>query len=532
MNKLIKTDKSKIIIYFVIVSLVTSLPLWISFGEGYAINSILGTFSIANLNQFALFSIFVAIIALAHLSNLISNYFYYKMQNKMFLYIAKSTSLNVLEQLKKANHKSLISFSASDAYTQIIFNSSNLSQKLLFPIINIFSNFIYMIFLFSFFLSTTWVAFVIIFLIMSINILVNYLFYKKQAKANQKTQEAYESFFEKAIYLIDRFELFYFNNKENYFISQFQKETFELYNSIYKKENLESLSENSINSVVKVVELLGIIVLALLFFDKRFGVNLGLIYIFQKTINSSKDNFKALFGDFQTYLTSKFIIDKFDMKLQQDHATKELKEIETIEFQNVNLSFENKEILKDFSLKINKGEKVLITGESGKGKSSLMNLILKNVDEYTGKILLNATDIKEFSNNSIKQNISYLGSDNFLFDLNIKQNILLDSKEQKEKLQQILEMVSLDQELKDKLEITNLDASNSLSEGQKQRVALVRVLYNGSEVLLLDESLSNLNSELSSKILETLLETQKTIIYISHHLKTEQKQKFDKVIEL
>ncbi|MCU9938650.1 ATP-binding cassette domain-containing protein [Mycoplasmopsis felis] len=125
--------------------------------------------------------------------------------------------------------------------------------------------------------------------------------------------------------------------------------------------------------------------------------------------------------------------------------------------------------------------------------------------------------------------ITYLSPENFVFDLDIKNNVnLFDDK----KIEEILDFFELKNEVIYELENQNFVSGNQLSLGQQQRLSLARTFFYDKDIYILDESLSNLNKELRNKILNKLISLNKTIIFISHHLDTAEITLFDEVINL
>ena len=183
-------------------------------------------------------------------------------------------------------------------------------------------------------------------------------------------------------------------------------------------------------------------------------------------------------------------------------------------FEDVECKIEKKKIFENLNIEINKNSFVAITGNSGIGKSSLVDMIIGLIPPSKGNILINKTNLNELEINHWRSKISYVPQEHFLLKDNILNNIILDQKFIKKKYNQIIEL----------LELSDLDPNVILSEkgasisvGQKQRVSIARALYADRELLILDEPTSNLNPLLEKKILNYLQKKSlKTIIMISH----------------
>ena len=182
----------------------------------------------------------------------------------------------------------------------------------------------------------------------------------------------------------------------------------------------------------------------------------------------------------------------------------------------------NNNILKNINLEINKGDKVAIKGETGSGKTTLINLIIGLLKNDKGKIFLNEKDLDKNLFNW-QSTIGYVPQSVYLADESILFNITLSDKEIKnsEKIDNILKIVELYdffQTLPQKLETKVGERGSQLSGGQSQRLGIARALYRDPSLIFLDEATSALDIETENKILNNLFNDngKKTIITISH----------------
>ena len=194
----------------------------------------------------------------------------------------------------------------------------------------------------------------------------------------------------------------------------------------------------------------------------------------------------------------------------------------TIKFSNVSYSYDDYEyILKNFNINIPFKSHLTIQGHSGCGKSTLCKMLNRSIDDYKGIITINDINIKDYSINTLRSNILYVSQREKLFTASIKENILLGKKISKQKLNQILKITKVDEIIKNKsfrLESMLFDSGYNLSGGERQRIILARALTFNPEILILDESLSELDPEAEKNILLSLDKylKDKTLIYISH----------------
>ena len=197
----------------------------------------------------------------------------------------------------------------------------------------------------------------------------------------------------------------------------------------------------------------------------------------------------------------------------------------------------NKLILKNLNLKINKNEIIGIIGKSGKGKTTLLDIISGLLKEFNGKIIIDDNEL-DLKSNYWKPKVSYVSQSTFIFDDTIKNNICISSPDKeldRSLLETSIRMASLNDWINslDLKEETVLSQDGvSISGGQKQRIGIARAIYNDSDLLLFDEPTSSLDSKTEKEIMNTIYELKgnKTVIIVTH--KTETLNKCDKIIEL
>lgn len=194
-----------------------------------------------------------------------------------------------------------------------------------------------------------------------------------------------------------------------------------------------------------------------------------------------------------------------------------------VEVKNLNFSYGEKEILKGLNMKIKSNKITAIVGESGCGKSTLAKLIGGFERNYDGEILYNG--LSEISNDSLNGNIMLVDNNPYFFKESLRYNLkMANKKADDDKLIEVLEEVGLYSYFKN---IGGLDsilesAGNNLSGGQKQRLAIGRALLKEPKILILDESISNIDKESEDLILNLIqkLKEKMTIILITHRLNT------------
>ena len=207
--------------------------------------------------------------------------------------------------------------------------------------------------------------------------------------------------------------------------------------------------------------------------------------------------------------------------LKRDHSR--------IQFIDVNFEYvPNVPVLKNVNLDIRAGETIALVGNSGGGKTTIVNLLPRFYDVKSGAILIDGTDIRDFTLESLRQNIAVVFQDNFLFSGTIRENILLGNENATdEQIQKAVKMAYLDDfiaSLQDGLNTQIGERGILLSGGQKQRVAIARAFLKNAPILILDEATSALDNKAEAivqKAIDNLMQ-DKTVFVIAHRLSTVQ----------
>jgi len=196
-------------------------------------------------------------------------------------------------------------------------------------------------------------------------------------------------------------------------------------------------------------------------------------------------------------------------------------------FQNVNFSYsDNSAILNNVNININGGSKTGIIGESGSGKSTILNLIPRFFNLTEGKILIDKQEINNVRLSSLRKAISIVSQDTILFDDTIKKNIAYAKKNATDdEIYKASKLAGIDNfvnSLENGYETLVGENGVKLSGGQKQRISVARAFLKNSPIILLDEATSSLDSDSEEKIKQALneLTKNKTTLIISHKLST------------
>lgn len=243
---------------------------------------------------------------------------------------------------------------------------------------------------------------------------------------------------------------------------------------------------------------------------------LGMVIVFMQKGAASMDRLTNIFK------TQPEIVDGADA-IELDNIKGE------IEFKNVSFKYA-KDLpyaLKDMSFKIEPGKTLAILGRTGSGKSSIVNVLLRLYDLDQGEILVDGHNIKDLTLNSLRENISYVPQDDFLFSKTVKENIEFHYEEELdmamiEKYAKIAGVYDDVMDFKDGFDTILGERGVTLSGGQKQRVSIARALAKEKNVLIMDDSLSAVDTQTEEEILENLSKDEGHVskIIISHRVST------------
>lgn len=199
--------------------------------------------------------------------------------------------------------------------------------------------------------------------------------------------------------------------------------------------------------------------------------------------------------------------------------------VKTIEFADVSLKFDDKLALYDINLTINAGQTVALVGQSGGGKSSLVNLLLRFYDPSAGNVILNNHNLKSYTQNSLRQQIAAVSQRVYILQDTLAANVAYGSDIDEERVKEALrkaDALEFASALPEGIYTVMQEFGANLSGGQRQRIAIARAIYKHASLLILDEATSALDNESEKRIQEALkaYSQDKITLIIAHRLST------------
>ena len=194
-----------------------------------------------------------------------------------------------------------------------------------------------------------------------------------------------------------------------------------------------------------------------------------------------------------------------------------------IAIKNLSFQYGERKIIDDLSLSIKKGEKIAFVGESGSGKSTLIKILLGLLKYNQGKVRLGDMELSGICLNNLYDRVSYLSQDAPVFDGTIKENLVFEKKLSEEQMLGALSEVQLSHLVENLAEGLNTEIGEKgtcLSGGEKQRLALARLWFEDSELVILDEATSAMDNLTEENVMKSVMQKMKdkTVIAIAHRL--------------
>ena len=196
----------------------------------------------------------------------------------------------------------------------------------------------------------------------------------------------------------------------------------------------------------------------------------------------------------------------------------------SIEFKEFNFSYEdNNHVLEDINFTINKGETIGVVGKTGSGKTTFIKQLLRLYPIEENTLLLDGKGMERYYDYSVREKIGYAPQEYQLFSKSIKENVLFYRYDLEDRLDEVLEQADIKKDIsrfKDGIDTLVGENGLSLSGGQKQRLGIARALLSDPDILILDDSLSAVDSNTEKAIIENIKKTRegKTNIIVAHRI--------------
>lgn len=258
----------------------------------------------------------------------------------------------------------------------------------------------------------------------------------------------------------------------------------------------------------------------------KYAVSIGSLYMVIDYTSKLFNNMTTIimrFGDVEDALSSAdHIFDIIDMD-SIEYLPEKLNEIDgDIEFKDVSFAYKDEDVLKNISFLVKSNQSQAFVGQTGSGKSTIINLLLNFYSPRLGKITIDGQDISRVNRDSLRKDMAVVLQDAFLFKSSIKENISLGEKFSDNEIIDSLKAVGGDRLIKKGIDSEVHENGSNLSQGEKQLISFARAYIRDPKVLILDEATSNIDTE-TEKIIQNginKLKENRTTFIIAHRLST------------
>jgi subfamily B ATP-binding cassette protein MsbA len=351
---------------------------------------------------------------------------------------------------------------------------------------------------------------------------------KKMKKVSFKMQEKSADLFSRLSEILNNIEIIKANSTEKYELGYFEKENREVLKfNIKGVKVLQFISPMmeiySSFSMVLVIVIGGEAVI-----DGEMSV--GSFFAFLTAVGLLFNPIKkisTLFNKMQEGISATERIKSFlEIEQKIKSGSDEVGEVRRIEFHDVSFHFGEKQILSGISFSVNRGQKIALIGNSGGGKSSILNLILRFYERSSGDIWLNGKNIENISFQSLRNEISFVSQKVYIFNDTVAKNVAYGSdlidKERVLKSLEFAEAIDFVENMENGIETVLSEFGTNLSGGQRQRIAIARAIYKQSSIMIFDEATSALDNRVEQKILQNLENEfqNQIVITVAHRLST------------
>lgn len=268
------------------------------------------------------------------------------------------------------------------------------------------------------------------------------------------------------------------------------------------------------------------------FFSVKGYISIGVIsafIVYAKQFSRPINELAQIYGQLQTAIAGAervfLILDEENEDMSGNEYTES--NTATVSFDHVSFSYDGKNtVIKDFSLEVPSGKKIALVGATGSGKTTIVNLLMRFYDIDNGEIRINNRNIKDISRPELRKNVAIVLQDTVLFSDTIRNNLKYGNAEAtEEQLESAVEMsccTEMIRHLPEGYETVLSGSGKSISEGQRQLLAIARAFVADPEILILDEATSNVDTRTEKAIQSAMQKIMKgrTSIVIAHRLST------------
>lgn len=258
-----------------------------------------------------------------------------------------------------------------------------------------------------------------------------------------------------------------------------------------------------------------------------YAITIGSLYLSIDYVTKLFANLNRVvmrYGDMeQAYASATHVFDIFKLKPEEEEGGNPGPIEGSVEFQDIHFAYTEEPVLKGIDFKVCPGETVAFVGETGAGKSTILNLLLRFYEPQEGRILIDGKDIKLWSREALRASMSVVLQDAFLFETSVFENVRLgDERFTEEDVIQALVTVGAEDIVKRGIHEKVSERGGNYSQGEKQLISFARAYIRNPAILILDEATSNIDTQTEQMIQRGIrkLSENRTTFVIAHRLST------------
>jgi subfamily B ATP-binding cassette protein MsbA len=364
-------------------------------------------------------------------------------------------------------------------------------------------------------------------IIMPLAVLPLQILAKKMKRYSKRSQESNSDLTSRLTEIFNNIEVIKSSSSQEYEYKRFSKENFNFFKLAIKQMKVNALVGPSLEVFGSIAIAAAVYVGAMQVINDEITV--GTFFAFVTALFMLYDPIKALSNIHNRIQDAVAAMERmhelFESTPKITSGTLKLDYVEKVELKNISLKYGDKQALDSINLSTEKGKVYALVGDSGAGKSSFVNLLVRFYDPTSGELKINGTDISSYALDSLHQKIAYVTQRIYIFQDSILTNVAYGSEVNEERAIDALKKAQAWEFIKEMDEgiHTVLDEFGvNLSGGQRQRIALARALYKSPEILILDEAtsaLDNKSEQAIQKALEAIKDNMITFI-VAHRLST------------